>query len=154
MIRRPPRSTRPDTLFPYTTLFRSRHPCERERPHLRIARRGRGLGIDQRLDIGLFEPQIGERVEALPGRDRLREEDAVDSARDGARDDIDQDTQPPLLLDLDLLEQRAIDALAALACLVAGDECLAGARAPPDLLGEAVHVRSDEHTSELQSLMR
>src|SRR3546814_12912489 len=26
MIRRPPRSTRTDTLFPYTTLFRS-HPC-------------------------------------------------------------------------------------------------------------------------------
>src|SRR3546814_1312404 len=25
MIRRPPRSTRSDTLFPYTTLFRSRH---------------------------------------------------------------------------------------------------------------------------------
>src|SRR3546814_1883117 len=25
-IRRPPRSTRTDTLFPYTTLFRSRHP--------------------------------------------------------------------------------------------------------------------------------
>src|SRR3546814_12179852 len=30
MIRRPPRSTRTDTLFPYTTLFRSRL-----RPHLR-----------------------------------------------------------------------------------------------------------------------
>src|SRR3546814_20113411 len=30
MIRRPPRSTRTDTLFPYTTLFRSRPP-----PHLR-----------------------------------------------------------------------------------------------------------------------
>src|SRR3546814_7336904 len=28
MIRRPPRSTRTDTLFPYTTLFRSLgHPC-------------------------------------------------------------------------------------------------------------------------------
>src|SRR3546814_12464479 len=26
MIRRPPRSTRTDTLFPYTTLFRSVHP--------------------------------------------------------------------------------------------------------------------------------
>src|SRR3546814_3553292 len=26
MIRRPPRSTRTDTLFPYTTLFRSRRP--------------------------------------------------------------------------------------------------------------------------------
>src|SRR3546814_9112676 len=33
MIRRPPRSTRTDTLFPYTTLFRSgrscRHSCTR-----------------------------------------------------------------------------------------------------------------------------
>src|SRR3546814_209146 len=27
MIRRPPRSTRTDTLFPYTTLFRSRRNC-------------------------------------------------------------------------------------------------------------------------------
>src|SRR3546814_1749320 len=27
MIRRPPRSTRTDTLFPYTTLFRSRGTC-------------------------------------------------------------------------------------------------------------------------------
>src|SRR3546814_2914542 len=29
MIRRPPRSTRTDTLFPYTTLFRSRRGCRR-----------------------------------------------------------------------------------------------------------------------------
>src|SRR3546814_11155918 len=29
MIRRPPRSTRTDTLFPYTTLFRS-FPCRRK----------------------------------------------------------------------------------------------------------------------------
>src|SRR3546814_16449059 len=28
MIRRPPRSTRTDTLFPYTTLFRSRRALE------------------------------------------------------------------------------------------------------------------------------
>src|SRR3546814_684671 len=27
MIRRPPRSTRTDPLIPYTTLFRSGHPC-------------------------------------------------------------------------------------------------------------------------------
>src|SRR3546814_14772470 len=42
MIRRPPRSTRTDTLFPYTTLFRSpvlrrimavRHDVDRARPH-------------------------------------------------------------------------------------------------------------------------
>src|SRR3546814_17303180 len=32
MIRRPPRSTRTDTLFPYTTLFRSRGA-----PHARVA---------------------------------------------------------------------------------------------------------------------
>src|SRR3546814_14976903 len=30
MIRRPPRSTRTDTLFPYTTLFRSGRQIERE----------------------------------------------------------------------------------------------------------------------------
>src|SRR3546814_14947432 len=30
MIRRPPRSTRTDTLFPYTTLFRSCNGCELE----------------------------------------------------------------------------------------------------------------------------
>src|SRR3546814_18653726 len=28
MIRRPPRATRTDTLFPYTTLFRSRVECK------------------------------------------------------------------------------------------------------------------------------
>src|SRR3546814_11016890 len=37
MIRRPPRSTRTDTLFPYTTLFRSRRQCQR----LTIAHRTR-----------------------------------------------------------------------------------------------------------------
>src|SRR3546814_5103968 len=31
MIRRPPRSTRTDTLFPYTTLFRSHPPALRPR---------------------------------------------------------------------------------------------------------------------------
>src|SRR3546814_7770591 len=32
MIRRPPRSTRTDTLFPYTTLFRSIARRERQKP--------------------------------------------------------------------------------------------------------------------------
>src|SRR3546814_7812912 len=45
MIRRPPRSTRTDTLFPYTTLFRSEtHPTKRRfddhhRVHADIGRR-------------------------------------------------------------------------------------------------------------------
>src|SRR3546814_8759057 len=33
MIRRPPRSTRTDTLFPYTTLFRSQADCRCHRAH-------------------------------------------------------------------------------------------------------------------------
>src|SRR3546814_2113271 len=40
MIRRPPRSTRTDTLFPYTTLFRSHaHRRDRPRPGDQLARR-------------------------------------------------------------------------------------------------------------------
>src|SRR3546814_14410924 len=43
MVRRPPRSTRTDTLFPYTTLFRSR-------PHVWLVRfvRLRGVGLGGR----------------------------------------------------------------------------------------------------------
>src|SRR3546814_8363475 len=36
MIRRPPRSTRTDTLFPYTTLFRS--PLQDDRRHVSASR--------------------------------------------------------------------------------------------------------------------
>src|SRR3546814_3261750 len=43
MIRRPPRSTRTDTLFPYTTLFRSGHRRRGDRPaHLAPARQEDG----------------------------------------------------------------------------------------------------------------
>src|SRR3546814_4315718 len=34
MLRRPPRSTRTDTLFPYTTLFRSNRDSARDQPLL------------------------------------------------------------------------------------------------------------------------
>src|SRR3546814_3221114 len=37
MIRRPPRSTRTDTLFPYTTLFRSSFQLDQGRHHKRAA---------------------------------------------------------------------------------------------------------------------
>src|SRR3546814_9602899 len=37
MIRRPPRSTRTDTLFPYTTLFRSLQAPPRGDPHVEAA---------------------------------------------------------------------------------------------------------------------
>src|SRR3546814_15501756 len=51
MIRRPPRSTRTDTLFPYTTLFRS-HPRRFERelePFLALAQCRLGAGAFGRI---------------------------------------------------------------------------------------------------------
>src|SRR3546814_2514603 len=59
MIRRPPRSTRTDTLFPYTTLFRSRQPGM----ETRIARGGLvGRNIGQHVEIGVGQ-QRGAVVE-------------------------------------------------------------------------------------------
>src|SRR3546814_18345924 len=72
MIRRPPRSTRTDTLFPYTTLFRSQHPAERERalgvvgrnddrprpPTLRL-----GCGEGRLVGDGL--PRVATQIEGL-----------------------------------------------------------------------------------------
>src|SRR3546814_1034513 len=57
MIRRPPRSTRTDTLFPYTTLFRSLVRCaaarsaalrHRRRAVLAGVLRGAGAGVASR----------------------------------------------------------------------------------------------------------
>src|SRR3546814_368455 len=93
MIRRPPRSTRTDTLFPYTTLFRSRaldvgaaeRQCvegiadAREQREaigqferaLAIDREGVGLGAGQ-VEEGV-SPQIGlglvDAVQAVDARD-------------------------------------------------------------------------------------
>src|SRR3546814_2559455 len=50
MIRRPPRSTRTDTLFPYTTLFRSETPpAARLLPLDRLGVPARGARLRQRL---------------------------------------------------------------------------------------------------------
>src|SRR3546814_8400186 len=64
MIRRPPRSTRTDTLFPYTTLFRSSGACA---PHAR-GRRARVAGhllrstrYDRRAGVRAFAVERGER---------------------------------------------------------------------------------------------
>src|SRR3546814_9239010 len=50
MIRRPPRSTRTDTLFPYTTLFRS--PAIPVQTSLRAPQDCRHLGQDGNGDLG------------------------------------------------------------------------------------------------------
>src|SRR3546814_20459058 len=106
MILRPPRSTRTDTLFPYTTLFRSHiaHNSERFR---RV----------ERAEIGApHPPRIGqsrlERSRELQPRGRRRQDVDVGPFGDDRAEDI-----------------AALDALKA-------------------------RNRSEEHTSELQSLMR
>src|SRR3546814_11634046 len=75
MIRRPPRSTRTDTLFPYTTLFRSLHgqlprrPCPRDPRHparsgLRRLQAGEAPGVRLRAgNVGILV-----RAQRLPDR--------------------------------------------------------------------------------------
>src|SRR3546814_2578089 len=49
MIRRPPRSTRTDTLFPYTTLFRSLEKAQQHFPDQRPLHRLPAVLVAQRL---------------------------------------------------------------------------------------------------------
>src|SRR3546814_6795553 len=65
MIRRPPRSTRTDTLFPYTTLFRSAARSRRD-PDQR-ARRQAVQGADRRRRRP-FRPRFLLRPAAAAGR--------------------------------------------------------------------------------------
>src|SRR3546814_4074713 len=86
MIRRPPRSTRTDTLFPYTTLFRSPSrldPLASERASLVSLRGGKGFGIllrtrrigFQELGLGNGETRADQRlseIAAFHGHSRHR----------------------------------------------------------------------------------
>src|SRR3546814_14562406 len=63
MIRRPPRSTRTDTLFPYTTLFRSLSPG------IEMAILAGEAVADELLRIGAG---VGEDRHAAPDRFALR----------------------------------------------------------------------------------
>src|SRR3546814_9500910 len=95
MIRRPPRSTRTDTLFPYTTLFRSNQTCAGPMEQGRRARRRQDLQLlpdrrSQEADAGLRVADLhrrnrrakdagagGRRAELLHG---LGQDPAVDAA--------------------------------------------------------------------------
>src|SRR3546814_7128085 len=106
MIRRPPRSQRTDTLFPYTTLFRSLH-------HVAVAR-----GAEHDLTT--------RRAEA-----------------DGIADQVPEYLNQPSF--------HAVDQQ-----IVVADDLDRNGRRPGPGRRRPVHVgqRSEEHTSELQSLMR
>src|SRR3546814_1535643 len=112
MIRRPPRSTRTDTLFPYTTLFRS---------------------YGRRCDLLVPDPG-GEGPSAIPLL--LPERCQRGEARRAERE-------------IHLPGRRAPRAAAHHGTAPRLAEALVG---EPRL--HRGHTRSEEHTSELQSLMR
>src|SRR3546814_4149633 len=112
MIRRPPRSTRTDTLFPYTTLFRSPF-AHRSDPR---APAPEGCCCKPAPERGNPAPDTGHRAEYAAPRRRSRH------ARESR---VPAEHRPS---------------------------------APPDWAQPSLHSlapeRSEEHTSELQSLMR
>src|SRR3546814_8575159 len=114
MIRRPPRSTRTDTLFPYTTLFRSARSAQ-----------------DDAAGVGKLRRRLGHRCrEAAQDRRRRGEGALWRTARPDPR-------RPEHRRDLHL-ERHHIRR--------AGSQWGLDSRRPAG--------RSEEHTSELQSLMR
>src|SRR3546814_17571533 len=66
MIRRPPRSTRTDTLFPYTTLFRS-DPPQRRRSAFDHSTRRRPRRYGRHRHAAALEGDAARRI-ALPRR--------------------------------------------------------------------------------------
>src|SRR3546814_5421569 len=58
MIRRPPRSTRTDTLVPYTTLFRSRDPVQQPRQQVVVPRDLLRLPGEVRLTVVVIQDRL------------------------------------------------------------------------------------------------
>src|SRR3546814_7451656 len=125
MIRRPPRSTRTDTLFPYTTLFRSTQFREPDTSGLLTRASGQQRGAHTvEIDIG---HQLVDRDLAIECRHGI----LPLNQRQGVRLQVPRHADTPLSFRRP--HQRCRQRVAA-------------ERQPQD--------RSEEHTSELQSLMR
>src|SRR3546814_15545755 len=90
MIRRQPRSTRTDTLFPYTTVFQSArfHPGL-TRAVARARRPDAGVAIGLQLQADLQRVALGLRSARLCLADLVRNAaDRLDMVADLVRDDI------------------------------------------------------------------
>src|SRR3546814_12878052 len=68
MIRRPPRSTRTDTLFPYTTLFRSELELEDAQTLIKNGVRCVAEGANMPTSLDAVEAFIGANVLYAPGK--------------------------------------------------------------------------------------
>src|SRR3546814_15338003 len=79
MIRRPPRSTRTDTLFPYTTLFRSAVPARRRKAgHGRVSLcRRRPAPLEGEIDAQVLGVVISDCPPAEDDCRRLHEKRAM-----------------------------------------------------------------------------
>src|SRR3546814_7057238 len=119
MIRRPPRSTRTDTLFPYTTLFRSTELSKRQ---LELVSLTQALTADR------------DRVQRTEVRSPVHGTVKVVKVRT-----VGGVVQPGQ----DLVEIVPIE-----------DTLLIEAQVRPSDIAFMYPNRSEEHTSELQSLMR
>src|SRR3546814_3038853 len=137
MIRRPPRATRTDTLFPYTTLFRSSgslgvSPCD-------IVNGGRGSVLARDALVALVALLRLQRHRRDRSRLQPRERDRTAGDRAIARFAL-----------VDAADHR-IDLGDQLALTIAGSQLARPVGLDRRGVGQ---VRSNEHTSEQQSLMR
>src|SRR3546814_7374132 len=124
MTRRPPSSTRTDTLFPYTTLFRS--PDWRDLVRLILSELPRDEELGALLQRAALDP-IEAELRAVFGDWIWLADGSTADPHDLAR----------LFMDL-IVGVHPV-------------HLLAGLRKPR---GKKERLRSEEHTSELQSLMR
>src|SRR3546814_14711522 len=87
MLRRPPRPTRTDTLFPYTTLFR---PAEQFPRNIDDARANQGLGPIGDGPGTPSSPSGGDNVE-VPGLGKVTD-DTIDlfNARSGLKEALQE----------------------------------------------------------------
>src|SRR3546814_16321435 len=69
MIRRPPRSTRTDTLFPYTTLFRSFHEPESEQVVDFGVDNARDFAQERAQNANVYEA-VGKHIASLQRADK------------------------------------------------------------------------------------
>src|SRR3546814_9660452 len=81
MIRRPPRSTRTDTLFPYTTLFRSDLDRHRSLVVVGSGKRLRLLGRDRRVLLDQLGHLATERLDAERQRRDVEQQHVLAIAR-------------------------------------------------------------------------
>src|SRR3546814_2960368 len=151
MIRPPPRSTRTDTLFPYTTLFRSR---PRQLPalarlQLDVVHDRADRDAAQRHRVARLHVRPFARDHLVAGAQALRRQD-VGLLAVLVGDQRDEGGAVRVVLQAldraDHVELATLEVDQPVALLVT---------AAPPARGDAPEIgRAEEHTSELQSLMR